>query len=286
MKNLRSFEYMAIKRFRQWFGRPTLPNFLVIGAQKAGTTWLYKFLRSHPDIYVPPTLKEVMYFDVEQRYEALGPKGYAEYFESVSQEKSIGEVTPGYLWVSPEYPEWGAPSSFRTGVPERVAKTLGPDVKLIALLRDPIDRALSAYVHHRRRERIPADSPLSENWTRHGIVHIGFYGAHLRRWRESFPKRNFFVTTYERFFAEPEVRNDLLTFLAAEPGAGEDMTNHKFNSGSGFDRDCKAGAFDSEGQRIATVGDLQKLTETYLPDAEDLKKEWSLDLSWWQAGEG
>ncbi|MFW6086905.1 MAG: hypothetical protein ACODAG_06855 [Myxococcota bacterium] len=93
MKNLRSL-------LHQWFGRRTLPNFLVIGAQKAGTTWLDQFLRTRPDIYVPPTRKEIWYFDVKARYEALGLKGYAEYFESVSREKSIGEVTPGYLPLS------------------------------------------------------------------------------------------------------------------------------------------------------------------------------------------
>ena len=109
------------------FARP-LPGFLILGAQKAGTTALYAYLRWHPAI-TGPAWKEVSYFD---RHYRRGVHWYRGHFPLRPGERLVGEASPGYL--------------FHPLAPERVRATV-PDAKLIALLRDPVDRALSHYHH-------------------------------------------------------------------------------------------------------------------------------------------
>src|ERR1044071_7027899 len=125
------------------YGRATaaarpLPDFLVIGAQKAGTTALYSYLRDHPAIAGPPW-KEVSFFD---RHFWRGDAGYRGNFPNrlslrrmrarPGAEPIGGEASPSYM--------------FHPLAPQRVAE-LVPDARLIALVRNPVDRALSHYHH-------------------------------------------------------------------------------------------------------------------------------------------
>src|SRR2546423_14798695 len=109
------------------FARP-LPSFLILGAQKAGTTALYAYLRWHPGV-TGPAWKEVSYFD---RHYRRGVHWYRGHFPLRPGDRLVGEARPG----DPLHPL----------PPERVRATV-PDAKLIALLRDPVDRALSHYHH-------------------------------------------------------------------------------------------------------------------------------------------
>jgi hypothetical protein len=258
-----------------------VPNFLGIGAQKSGTTWLHRFLRSRPDVFVPKSLKELMYFDVEDRYRSWGPEGYAAYFAGRTDEPALGEVTPGYLWVSPAYPDWGPPNVFRQSIPSRVESMLGRNIKLVVILRNPIDRAISAFLHHRAAGRIPPEARISDYWNQYGITHIGFYAAHLSEWAAIFPRKHFFITTYDEFFSSSEKRSSLLVFLGAKPATGGNLASRYFNKGSGFIRDVN-GTFDSRGHQIATPDEMAILRETYQPDALRLADEWALDLRSWR----
>lgn len=107
----------------------------MIGAQKAGTTWLREHLRTHQGIFMPP--KELHFFDWPDRY-AKGPRWYASHFEAAGEDQVAGEKTPNYLFL-PDHPD----------VPEGAARVhdLLPDARLIVLLRDPVKRALSALNH-------------------------------------------------------------------------------------------------------------------------------------------
>ncbi|MGH2726565.1 MAG: sulfotransferase domain-containing protein, partial [Actinomycetota bacterium] len=109
-----------------------LPNFLILGAMKAGTTSLAYWLGEHPDVFLAPG-KELFFFNVPQRWE-LGVDWYRSQFAGSEGKIARGEATPGYL---------GHPQAA-----ERIAATL-PDVRLIALLRHPADRAYSQYWHNR-----------------------------------------------------------------------------------------------------------------------------------------
>ncbi|MCM1984905.1 sulfotransferase family protein [Lyngbya confervoides] len=122
-----------------------LPNFLIIGAAKAGTTSLYYYLKQHPDVYMS-SLKEPHFFSFEGetlRFVRAGNcsdpinqtaitrfEDYCQLFQGVSSEKAIGEASPSYLHT----PE----------AAQRIKSRL-PDVKLIAILRHPVERAYSAF---------------------------------------------------------------------------------------------------------------------------------------------
>jgi hypothetical protein len=112
-----------------------LPDFLIIGAQKAGTTWLKEQLRQNPRIFMPK--REVHYFDQNPRFER-GSEWYASHFEDADGAVTVGEKTPEYLYLSQ-----------RPDIPEGIARisTLLPEARLIVILRDPVRRALSALNH-------------------------------------------------------------------------------------------------------------------------------------------
>src|SRR5580765_3646808 len=119
----------------------TLPNFLIIGAGKSGTTALYEYLKQHPQVYMSP-VKEPRFFAFEGESvnfggpwgERLNPEvmafnsiaSYSALFEDVEDETAIGEASPIYLWA--------AKAAAR--IHRRV-----PDARLIAILRDPVERA-------------------------------------------------------------------------------------------------------------------------------------------------
>ncbi len=106
---------------------PPLPNFIIVGAMKAGTSSLAASMREHPDIYMPE--KEVHFFDVPRRF-AKGRRKYRAYFTGWQGERAVGEKTPTY--------------SYQVEAPERIA-TLLPEAKLIWIFRHPVARMISHY---------------------------------------------------------------------------------------------------------------------------------------------
>lgn len=127
----------------------TLPNFLIIGAAKCGTSSLYMYLREHPEIYMSPS-KEPHFFSFDDESKMTKGPGdpiheaitdfdsYQALFDGVTDEKAIGEASTSYL--------------YRPEAAERIHAML-PDVKMIAILRNPVDRAFSAYMHVVRDKR-------------------------------------------------------------------------------------------------------------------------------------
>ena len=209
------------------FGRLTarrrpLPDFLVIGAQKAGTTALYAYLRWHPGI-TGPSWKEVSFFD---RHWWRGEAWYRGQFPLRAGERLVGEASPSYL--------------FHPLAPER-ARSLVPEAKLVALLRDPVDRAYSQYQHEvalgrealsfedalaaederlvGEVERLIADPrAFSRAWWDHTYTARGRYAEQLERWLEAFPSEQLLVVRTEDLGERPaETYASILAFLGAEP---------------------------------------------------------------------
>ena len=112
-----------------------LPNFVVIGAMRSGSTSLYKYLQAHPEVYMPR--KEIHFFD---RKWDRGLSWYHTRFEGHSGQPAVGEATPTYL---------AEPAAL-----DRMASTI-PDARLLAVLRDPVDRAYSHYWMEHARARDP-----------------------------------------------------------------------------------------------------------------------------------
>jgi hypothetical protein len=112
-----------------------LPNFVVIGAMRSGSTSLYKYLQAHPDVFMPR--KEIHFFD---RKWDRGLTWYESRFADYAGQRAIGEATPTYL---------AEPAAL-----ERMVSTI-PEARLIAVLRDPVDRAYSHYWMEHARDREP-----------------------------------------------------------------------------------------------------------------------------------
>lgn len=177
-----------------------LPTFLVIGAEKAGTTWLKHNLRTHPDVFVPSE-KELHFFDKEENWRR-GVSWYASFFLPGAGLAARGELTPGYL-SSPV-------------APERIRQLL-PDVKLLAILRQPVDRAYSNYQMLRRSGRTSAS--FEEELLRNpGLIDRGSYGRHLKRWFSFFPTRQIKIFFYEDLRARPQwLLEQVWYFLQVKP---------------------------------------------------------------------
>jgi hypothetical protein len=188
-----------------------LPDFLILGAQRAGTTSLYEYLRRHPRI-APAFTKEVHYFTLhaaepESWYRAHFPR-----LRALERRAALtGEATPYYL--------------FEPRAPRRIARML-PEARYIVLLRDPVERAHSHYQHERARGREPLgfsaalekeESRLAPELERlandpdyTSAVHQhqsyfarGLYAEQLQRWREHHAAERFLILQSEAFFADP-----------------------------------------------------------------------------------
>lgn len=193
-----------------------LPNFLVIGAKKAGTTALYDYVTQHPRV-LPGLKKEISFFN---GYYGRGQFWYRSFFPTVFSHLSMrlkeggpfltGEATPDYLW--------------RGDCAGRV-KALVPKVKLVAILRNPVDRAFSQYNHNRRggledlsfeaavdgeAERISTEElqgPRPDqrpHFMHHSYKQRGIYVDRLSKWLEVIPREQLLVVKTEDMYQEPE----------------------------------------------------------------------------------
>jgi hypothetical protein len=124
-----------------------LPTFLIIGAQKSATRWLRIHLGEHPEVFTAD--RELSFFSGARFNRGLG--WYREQFDGWNGEPVVGEATPAYMmwYLGP------------ARIAARIDESL-PEARLMALLRDPVDRTYSAFIHHMRRGRIPPDADLLE----------------------------------------------------------------------------------------------------------------------------
>lgn len=181
----------------------TLPNFLIIGAQKSGSSWFSENLADHPDVFVAPS--ELYFFNREFE---RGVEWYEALFENATGEKRVGDGTPGYI----SHPE----------APARIRATLGPDVKMIGCLRHPIDRAYSAFWNYLSWERIPKNSDFRQMFLETEELEMrsrGFYFEQLARYLEHFPRENLLLFVYEEDLKRgAETIRECYEFLDVEPG--------------------------------------------------------------------
>lgn len=159
----------------------TLPTFVGIGAMRCGTSWLYAQLRSHPEVFMSQP-KELNFFSDEY---ARGLDWYERHFPApgeATRYRAIGEITPTYL-SSPH-------------VPERLRADV-PRAKLVAILRNPVDRAYSEYTKalRDRTSRTTFDAFLRN---RPEALTRGDYAEQLDGFYEAFPSERILVLVYER----------------------------------------------------------------------------------------
>lgn len=199
-----------------------MPNFLIIGAARSGTTSLYYYLAQHPQVFLCP-VKEANYFALagqsldfrggaasflngtsvtdRDRYEAL--------FDGANGEPILGDVSPRYLSDA--------------NAAARIAAE-APDARLVAVLRNPVQRGYSAYLRRVRDGIEPAsdfreairDEPrrLRERWATSGYVTNGFYARQLQPYSELFGKERMRIYRFEQLQTDPaSLLRDLCQFL-------------------------------------------------------------------------
>jgi hypothetical protein len=194
----------------------TLPNFLVIGAAKSGTSSLHHYLRAHPQVFTPK-LKEINFFayDGQNRDFQCWAKTLEEYeskFEGGRGATAVGEVTPLYF-ASPV-----APGRIRSVI---------PDVKLVAILRDPVERAYSAYLMSLRSGRISADVRTAFGNKNAAYIVRGRYAHYLQRYYELFSKEQIKILRFEDLRRNPSaVTADLYGFLGVDRGFEPQLEVH------------------------------------------------------------
>lgn len=138
-------------------------DFVCVGPQRTGTTWIYEMLQRHPDLCLTEVVKETMFFD---RFYDRGIEWYSQYFQPSHPDQLCGEVAPTYF----DAPE----------VPHRI-REISPHCKIFVTLRDPVERAWSLFLHHLKKGRVPRDFRSAvERIPR--IVEAGRYKRHLERW--------------------------------------------------------------------------------------------------------
>lgn len=193
-----------------------LPNLLVIGAQKCGTTSLHAHLNAHPDVFMAPEKELDFFIRAEESLPTMpgnwgrGLDWYRSRFAGVTTAVR-GESSPNYT-VHP----------YVRNVAERAADVV-PHAKLVYLVRDPVERAVSHYVHQvaAGRERRPIDEALAQAGTGapSGYVLRSMYAMQLGRWLDVFPKDAVLVVAQEDL--QREGRTELarvLSFVGVDPG--------------------------------------------------------------------
>lgn len=253
-----------------------LPDFLIIGVQKGGTTSLYHYLIQHPDVF-SATTKEIEYFSKYSYrglwwYRSFFPSCLAKWFRKMRGRKFItGEASTSY--------------SFFPGVAERVKKAL-PNVKVIVLLRDPVDRAYSQYNHQKRkgretlsfeealekeRERLKGEREKllkdpqyqSFNYDHFSYTSRGKYDEVLKPWLERF-EDNMLVLCSEDLNNSPgKVTNKVFDFLGLKPHSLSEY--HKM---------------DKVGYKKMKASTRKKLERLFAPHNERLKKRLGAVCGW------
>lgn len=248
-----------------------LPDFLIIGAQKSGTTLLYELLGLHPGVE-PATTKEVHYLD--QRF-GEGDEWYRSHFVAQPRGESFltGEATPYYLF----YPH----------APARAAG-LVPEARLLVLLRNPVDRAFSHYHHMFRRKRetlsfeeaVRAEEfrlrgeveKILEDERYHSFNHQwfsylsrGIYVDQISAWQNHFDARQMLVLKSEDLFTDtPATMKTVLRFLGLANWESER-----------WERPAKSGGYPPMNPSIR-----RRLERYFEPHNQRLYKHLGVDFGW------
>jgi hypothetical protein len=250
---------------------PRLPTFLIIGAPKAGTTSIYEWLRQHPQVHLCP-VKEPHWFlfqgDVPEpsRTPQLDPRArelrtledYKALFAGAYPGRiAFGEASTGYL---------GNPSAVEA------IQTAVPEVRLVAMLRDPVERAWS-YWSMRRRAGVPLPDDFAQfvrEAPQDGTVRGGRYGQALARWYDLFPSDQIAVYRYDDLVSDPQaLMRRLLGHIGVNPA-------RRIDTRRAYNRRPDTARIPPDAARY--------LRDLYAEDLRLTERLTGLDLSAWREG--
>lgn len=193
-----------------------VPNLVVLGSQKSGTTTLHTLLAAHPDIFMSSPVKEAHYFYPEEMLAAYAAnKGYAvanrrdEYamrnmLNGYNGERYFGESCPNYTFAN---------SAQKRRIPQNMA-ALAPDLRFIFIMRNPIERIVSTYFHWRRHSK--SDATFQEFMAERGslAVETSLYWKQLSNYFAVFPKERFHLVAFDEFVSDQNLEcRKIFSFL-------------------------------------------------------------------------
>jgi len=191
------------------------PSFFCVGAQKAGTTSLHNILNQHPAILLPK-VKETKFFIDDEKYKKGIEQYKSNFFLNTEEAQVAGEIDPDYMvWEQ---------------VPERMFKCLGPNIKIIFVFRNPVDRAYSHYWMCVRRniENLTFEEAIEEESTRirqsmsafahFSYIERGMYSKQVNRFLDYFPRENMRFYIFESDFLKfrENMVHDIVRWLGVE----------------------------------------------------------------------
>jgi len=216
----------------------TLPNFLIVGAAKSGTTALYRYLLQHPAIFMPTGIKETFFFSSINKDTYKHPRsvyamdavetleGYEALFSGADVCQARGEACVAYLYFHEK------------SIP-RIRQVLGTGCKFIITLRHPVERAFSNYLHHSRDglENVSFESALAQEegreqqewWWGFQYKKMSMYCSQVEAYLDAFGENNVKIVLYEDISTKPvETLQDIFAFLGVHRDFVPD-TSRRFN---------------------------------------------------------
>lgn len=181
-----------------------IPNFLIVGAMKGGTTTLYYDLSAHPDLHLPARKEPEILVGKESDEEIM--RVYAHHFRNAADGQMCGEASTAYT-KRPVF----------EGVAERARQLLGPDLRIIYVTRNPVARAISHYRHDRQYNNVALGFDAAvRNEPR--FIDFGRYDWQIEPWKAQFGTENVLEFSLETYSANRrEMLNKTLTFLGVDP---------------------------------------------------------------------
>ena len=173
-----------------------LPNFLIVGAQKCGTSSLYAILKKHPEVNMSD-IKEINFFSFDHKF-SKGLSYYSNYFKTpAANHKITGEASPGYMNTP--------------GITEKIYQNL-PEVKIVIILRDPIKRGYSQYWDNRRhlKEHLSEDEIIQEylsteyDTNSKGYFSRGVYIKYIKEYLKFFKRDKIHIMIFEDLIKNPK----------------------------------------------------------------------------------
>jgi len=253
---------------------PPTPQFVIVGAQKSGTRYLRFNLGLHPDIH---TCDEELSFFVHRSKWTTGVDGYRSLFTGWDGETFVGEATPGYMMWRHE--------------PNRMAKRMKaalPDIKPIAVLRNPVDRAYSAFIHHLKRNRVKPTDDFVELVTRpnaktqrYGLLEGGWYASSLRPYHQRFGE-DLTVVLNDDLTEDPAgVYRSVLELIGADTGFLPESISERLFANTPS-RDTGLRKKEGSGYRPLDLEQRQALYPFYAKEMKALSRMIGRDLSMWE----